>query len=124
MSDQCKCGAEIKEILRPNTPHHAELRCENDHFLGWLRSPKNIEKRPNMKHTLEKKMQLGINYCQFCARKKNELGLNETLTIDHTLPLSEGGKDTEINTVVLCTSCHKLKHWHRLYNYTHWIGQK
>jgi 5-methylcytosine-specific restriction endonuclease McrA len=121
----CKCGGETIIIPRPDTPHYGERRCSKcNSFLGWEKSPKNENKRDKPKFSVDKKIQKGIDFCQFCGRKKHELGLNETLTIDHTIPLSEGGEDTEKNSILLCTACHKLKHWHRLYNYTHWEGTK
>jgi 5-methylcytosine-specific restriction endonuclease McrA len=118
MNEKCtKCGGTIIAIPRPDTPHYAERRCEKcDAFYGWLSHPDNEGKRQ------KSKFEIKIDFCQFCGRKKHELGKNETLTTDHTIPLGEGGKDEEKNVIVLCSACHKLKHWLRLYFYTHWEG--
>ena len=80
-------------------------------------SPRTDSKRMNSKtiseicyfHKITKEM------CFFCLRNRNELGAKETLTIDHIQELDKGGEDQVWNMQILCSACHKLKNWARLY---------
>jgi len=119
--DQCKyCGNPLKKRERPDTPHEAEAICitcgRHNH---WIKKVTNEGVRTKTsKHSLrqvcdfyEKKTPT----CFFCLRTKEQLGLHETLTLDHIDEVSKGGTDRLNNLQVLCTACHKLKNWARLY---------
>lgn len=50
------------------------------------------------------------NYqCQYCGRHERELRDRESLTRDHVLPQSRGGKDTWTNCVTACSQCNWKK---------------
>jgi 5-methylcytosine-specific restriction endonuclease McrA len=121
---------EIKLILRPDTPHYAEKRCgQCNKFLGWQGAP-NPEglRKQSSKYTLQQIMQHKYYneepFCFFCGRIKNQLGKNETLTIDHIIPIREDGQgDTLSNLQILCDPCHKLRHWAELYMNKHFVKE-
>lgn len=117
---------------RPDTPHYAiahklglgRVYSDNfillpeDKFFCWITAPKNqFEKRKLDLSPESFTSSLGFTYafCFFCGRKREELGTNEVLTIDHILPLSEGGDDQRYNMQILCSACHKLKNWNNTY---------
>lgn len=132
------CGACQVKMIRTNCPdcfnkliftkthnsvHYGRLDCPKcDKWVKWVSNPKdesrkktsNFEKEDVFKfHNMEK------NCCFFCLRTKEQLGKNETLTIDHIEELNGRGKDEIQNLQILCTACHKLKNWMRLYNNWH-----
>jgi 5-methylcytosine-specific restriction protein A len=51
---------------------------------------------------LSKQLRLLQPYCSFCKRTKD-------LTVDHIVPLSNGGFTVESNLQVLCRSCNSSK---------------
>lgn len=121
------CGSKLIITLTPNLIHYGRIDCPKCKFKGWARNPKSMkigttsEKRIG-KIPIEKVFQLHkINEpcCFFCLRKINELGCSETLTVDHIQELDKNGEDIIENMQVLCTACHKLKNWMRLYNNWH-----
>jgi len=99
-----------------------------DKFLGWAKTKNNGQKRTtSTKYKVSKVAELKgykTPFCFFCRREKNMLGLNETLTIDHILPIREGGLDVLNNINILCSSCHALRHHEELYHYTHFKNIK
>lgn len=116
-------------IPRPDTPHHAEIRCaECNKFLGWqpAPNPEGIRKQ-STKYSIQQIMAHknfhAPPFCFYCRRIKEQLGTNETLTIDHIIPLREGGTDVLPNLQILCDPCHKLRHWAELYLNKHLGGQ-
>lgn len=120
---RCKsCGSEnLKLMLTPETIHYGKWVCGHcNGFSHWAKnpdSPRSNSLRVNKKtikeicdfHGLTKEI------CFFCLRDKKKLGGKETLTIDHIKELDKGGKDQLNNMQVLCSACHKLKNWARLY---------
>jgi len=115
----------IKLILRPDTPHYAERRCKDcNKFMGWESSP-NPEgiRKQTTQHTIQKimthKKYTNPPFCFFCGRTKKQLGLNETLTIDHIIPIRDNGENDITNLQILCSACHKLRHWTELYTNIH-----
>lgn len=114
---------------RPDTPHSGgERRCANcNKFLGWQPATNHEgERRESTKHDIEKLMNFKKYYqepfCFFCGRTKNLLGANETLTIDHIVPIRDKGENDLVNLQILCTACHKLRHWAELYMNKHYGG--
>jgi len=63
-------------------------------------------------------------FCFFCLKNEQQLGICETLTRDHIQELDKGGLDNIDNLQILCTACHKLKNWARLYTNWHLVKQK
>jgi hypothetical protein len=49
--------------------------------------------------------------CDFTFKKKNGENYNE---VHHIVPLSNKGKDAEINTLVLCANCHRQLHYAKI----------
>ena len=47
--------------------------------------------------------------CQYCGRLQIELKPRESLTRDHLIPLSRGGRTSKKNIVVSCKQCNSLK---------------
>ena len=47
--------------------------------------------------------------CQYCGRKKSQLGYRESLTRDHVLPMSRGGDNGWLNVVTACSKCNLRK---------------
>lgn len=117
------CGStNLKFKERPDTPHYGEMYCghcnKHSHWVSKPDSQKN-PLRVNSK-TIEEVCGFhgilkGGEKCFFCLRLRTDLGTNETLTIDHIEELNKGGEDQIWNMQVLCSACHKLKNWARLY---------
>lgn len=47
--------------------------------------------------------------CQYCGRKKPQLGYRESLTRDHVTPISRGGDNGWLNVVTACSKCNLRK---------------
>ena len=125
-----RCNGESITKLRPDTLHYAQILCEDcGKHLKWISNPdkpktrragnkKNIILKICAYHGIEEPI------CFFCLRKKEQLGLNETLEHDHIKEIQILGKDKVNNMQVLCTACHKLKNWLRLYHNWHIHGKE
>lgn len=119
--NKCKwCGNDrLIFKLRPDTPHYGEMRCSHcNRFCYWAKDPENEGRRRNKKETVEKVCKfhnMKENICFLCLRREEQLGKNENLTIDHIIELNKSGEDIIQNMQVLCSACHKLKNWLRLY---------
>lgn len=112
----------IKDIPTNGTSiHYAKIVCNDcKHFCGWQPFPKT--EGMHRKFTASKKIndvaryhKYNTPFCFLCLRKKEQLGLYETLTIDHIHELRDGGSDSIENAQILCTACHQIKNWLRLY---------
>jgi uncharacterized CHY-type Zn-finger protein len=117
----CKnCEHEITPDIEPREsgPHEAALRCPLcGWFLGWKAKEKNqpkLDKRPNNCPT---PTDLEIDYCQICLRPRTWLGQHETLETHHID--DDPAHNERSNYLVVCTACHKLVAWTRLYVNTH-----
>jgi len=116
-----KCGYPLKFRERPDTIHHGEIYCPKcGKHVRWV--PKPDKKSSGRKTTsrydvvaVAKHHGFEKPFCFFCGRTQEQLGTNETLTVDHILPLSEGGTDTLNNLQILCSACHQLKNWATVY---------
>lgn len=121
---KCKwCGSE-NVVFRetPESVHYGRLDCKDcGRWIEWVKNPDSQRtKNPLRKVKLETKKVCDFHgfkteHCFFCQRTKDELGWNETLEVDHIEELDKGGKDELQNMQVLCSACHKLKNWSRLY---------
>jgi len=121
MDELCpECKSVLLMTLTPDLTHYARLDCVRcNKFIKWLKSPENADKRTSTSkysirkilsfHNMEKEI------CFFCPRNKEQLGECETMTIDHINELSDGGVDELGNLQILCSACHKMKNWMRLY---------
>lgn len=109
------------EILSENHIHYGKIKCKHCfRFLAWLPNPQKetVRKSKNAKvDQVIKFHQFDKEFCFFCLRTRNELGSKETLTVDHIDELKNSGTqgDQILNFQVLCSACHKLKNWARLY---------
>lgn len=127
-----KCGSKLNLVLTPNSIHYAALRCElNNHFEGWAKNPVsesiNSIRTPNKADisVVSSYHCMKTPICFFCLRNKNQLGKSETLTVDHIRELSttQDGENLDVvqNMQILCSACHKLKNWARLYMNWHLV---
>ena len=115
-----KCNSENLElILTPETIHYGKYICKDcKSFNGWKKNPDSLIKGSKSMRIGKRKInqvckfhKMDEEICFFCLRNRTQLGKNETLTTDHIIELSDGGKDIIENTQVLCSACHKLKNW-------------
>jgi len=136
--DFCEtCSNTLKLTPTPNSPHYGRLDCPKCGFVGWARNPNNPRNkgtklmRTGNRLTIEK-IQKFHNFkepfCFLCLRKKEELGIRETLTADHILELRDSinkeDRDKVENGQILCTACHKIKLWLVTYLNEHIKGKR
>ena len=136
--DFCKvCKSKLKKTLLPNSSlHYARLDCPKCGFVGYARNPNNQQNigtkllRTGNRLTVEKIMKFHNfkePFCFFCLRKKEDLGIRETLAADHIKELrqtEEKDLDNVENGQILCTACHKLKLWVVTYLNEHIKGKR
>lgn len=136
--DFCEvCNSKLLLTITPNCPHYGRLDCPKCGFRGWARNPNN----PRNKGT--KILRVGNNvtvdkirefhgfkeeFCFICLRKREDLGIRETLTADHILELRDStigeNRDSPSNGQILCTACHKMKLWLTTYLNEHIKGKE
>jgi len=113
-----------KEVMLSNTIHKSKLVCKDcGRWIKFVPKDKNLDMRNRTsKYSIEQVLKFhkkDKEFCFFCLREKHQLGQYETMTIDHIEELSkaEDEKDLDIleNLQILCSACHKLKNWARLY---------
>ena len=117
------CGTDLEPTVvpRPDTVYAGgELRCAKcGRHLGW-RSTKTDRKEGKRKGTSQYTIEmLNKTSCDICQRPKRGLGICQTLEIHHIVAIKDGGEDRRRNIMVLCTACHKLVHYIRLYHNEH-----
>jgi len=135
--DFCEvCSATLKLTLTPDMMHYGRLDCPRCKFVGWAKNPNNPRNtgtkllRTGYRLTVEKIMKyhdFKEPFCFMCLRKKNELGIRETLTADHILELRDTideDRDRVGNGQILCTACHKKKLWLVTYLNEHIKGRE
>ena len=129
MITKCKwCGNEkLKFTETPNLIHYGRMGCQHcGKFCYWVRNPElpksNRQNIKTVKEVCEFHQVKEKEICFFCLRTRKQLGVKETLTVDHIQELDKGGLDILENMQVLCSSCHKLKNWCRLYMNWHLNG--
>ena len=135
--DFCEvCNSKLIKTLTQNSPHHARLDYPKCGFKGWARNPNNQRNkgttllRTGNRLTIEKIKDFHgykEEFCFFCLRKKEDLGIRETLTADHILELRETkeneNRDNVSNGQILCSACHKMKLWVTTYLNEHIKGK-
>ncbi len=112
-----RCGAEdcFEEILTPESVHYSKTICRMcERWIQWNKNPSKAEYRSETT-----KCAVIYDFCKICGRTQEKLGWKETLTAHHVIPLEEDGEDIIENIIVLCSACHKLVHWVRLYVHKH-----
>ena len=115
------CKVECIFEKTPNSIHYGKIVCPNcNRWIRWVQNPNKVNQRTKTsKHSIQQIMKyhnFEINpFCFLCLREMEQLGWNETLTIDHIQELDKGGEDKLPNLQILCSACHKLKNWCRLY---------
>ena len=121
MKSEC-CQSETIEKSRPDTPHYAQEICGKcSKHIRWVKAPENEGRRTQASKYDIERIHNHYNFvseepfCCWCLRTKEKLGLNETLTRDHIEEIDKGGKDELGNLQIICSACHKLKNWARLY---------
>jgi len=120
--DRCKyCGSEnLKFQLTPNTIHYGKWFCGHcNRFSHWAKNPDSQRNNSRVNKKTIKEIcdfhKFSEEFCFFCLRKREQLGEKETLTIDHIQEIDKGGENQVWNMQILCSACHKLKNWCRLY---------
>ena len=88
-------------------------RCNECNAVTWQPLEKNEDKRHSKHFNLVKKK--GLEYCEWCLRKRLEIPAPGTLEGHHIIEYKDGGSDDISNILVLCSSCHKLCHHSRTY---------
>lgn len=114
------CNGEKIIVPTPNTVHHSKEICSKcGKWFRWIKNPEKENKRTKTSKCKNQAILRHHNYkeefCFFCLRTKEQLGKHETITRDHIQELDKGGKDELQNIQLLCSACHKLKNWARLY---------
>ena len=117
------CKVECIFTETQNSVHYGKIRCPECN--RWIRWVKSLEKKGQRTKTSKFKIKQVMEFhfpfekikpfCFFCLRNKDILGWNETITLDHIKELNNGGEDKINNLQILCSACHKLKNWARLY---------
>jgi len=116
-----RCGNDLIFTKSESTIHYGRLDCPQCKvWIKWVKNPdkENIRTQTS-KYSIKQIMKYHKfpeePFCFFCLRTKAMLGQYETLTRDHIIELDKGGNDTMGNLQILCSACHKLKNWARLY---------
>lgn len=131
------CNSKLNLTVTPNCPHYGRLDCPKCGFKGWAKNPNSSRNkgakllRTGNRVSVESIMQyhnFKEAFCFMCLRKKQDLGIRETLTADHILELrdTEEGEDRDNvkNGQILCTACHKMKLWLTTYVNEHIKGKE
>lgn len=125
ISERCdNCDSQLIMELTPELIHYGRIICKKcGKWYRWVTNPDKEKVRTKtskykIRHIIEYR-KITKAYCFFCLRTQKQLGEKETLTIDHIEELGKGGEDKIWNLQILCTACHKLKNWARLYMHWH-----
>jgi len=85
----------LKSTIRSLTPSRARVGGSAD-----IRAPESVRTKRRLKLWTQDP------HCQNCRRL---VDYPWGFELDHKMPLSQGGPDTEENSQVLCIECHKAK---------------
>lgn len=99
-------------IATPELVHHGKLICyQCGRFIGWVAKPDGDKRRRRGTKKLAKRMEdNGVDYCQICLKKRQELPDHETFVAHHVIEVRDGGTDDPGNIWHLCTTCHEMVH--------------
>lgn len=105
-------GAGTVFELTPELTHYGKMVCpECGRWLGWVAKPSDEKRRRNGTAKLTKNLEKsGLDYCQACLRKRDELPPNATFIAHHVIEVQDGGGDEPENLWHLCTICHEIIH--------------
>ena len=123
------CDSKLKySKCNGDTVHYARLDCPNcNKWIRWMPNPDIKGRRGTSKFDINDVLNFHNKkneICFLCLRRRNQLGNKETFTLDHIEELSHSGKDELGNLQILCSACHKLKNWVRLYLNWHINGDE
>jgi len=92
--------------------HYLQARCkECDRMICWIPKPESkVKKRKSLEGWHWYFEQQGIDFCQVCFRKKEDLPIGHALEVHHLIAVENEGKDQEDNLILVCTRCHRLIH--------------
>lgn len=109
-----KCGSSnVDPEWREDRQQYA-TRCGDCQAFTWQpKDPENKYRRESKHLDLVKKK--GLDYCEICLRKKDEIPPPGTLEAHHIVEYKDGGSDNLENILIACTACHKLIHHQRTY---------
>ena len=83
--------------------------------FAWLpKDHENPTRRPASHRGLLAKYDRG--FCELCLRTRSELRPSDTLMAHHVREFQDEGEPTRENVWIVCTACHALIHWQRIYN--------
>lgn len=102
-----------------NTVHYGKIKCADcGRLQKWVSDPNSNDQHNKRNTEIEdilKQREFEDAFCFWCTRKREELGYNETLEVDHIRELSDGGEDKASNCRIVCTKCHKQRNHDKLY---------
>ena len=115
-------------VLYEGQKHYAKLLSSDGNFIEWVQKLGGRKRRESSKFSLVDIMKYhelsGEPFCFICGRSQSELGVGEGLEIDHIVPVREGGQDKIGNLQILCSACHKHRHWAELYITKHLVRKQ
>jgi 5-methylcytosine-specific restriction enzyme A len=79
-----------------------------DGFIDKRELAKEKQKARDLRQTQWWKMKLSTGLCHYCEQKFTP----QSLTMDHVVPLSRGGKSSKNNTVPSCKECNNKKKYY------------
>ena len=111
------CGsADIAFELTPNLPHYGKETCRScGRHSRWVPKPDSDKiRRPAAHKDLVSKY--GNGYCEMCLILEERLPPGQTLEAQHVREYQHGGSEVRENIWIVCTRCHKLIHWLRVWS--------
>lgn len=113
------CRRATEHLIEPwdHGMHGGKAICSTPGCPGFVWLPKNPEdktRRPSAHKDLVAKY--GRGFCELCLRWKDELRPSETLMGHHLVPFVANGEASRENVWILCTACHSLIHWQRVFH--------
>jgi len=110
---ECRYCKSINTISEKNEKNNQiGTRCQDCGRYTFQPKEKSKNREASSKNLVEKK---GINYCQWCLRKKDDIPAPGTLEAHHIIEYKDEGENDLQNILILCTACHKQCHHDRTY---------
>jgi hypothetical protein len=114
----CKTNADHPVTLTPEKIHYGRVDCGTcGRLLRWLPKPDG-EPSKYKRQAAHRNLvaDYGRGFCELCLRKVGELPPRQTLEAQHVIEYQDEGSNKRENIWILCTACHKLVHWMRIYH--------